>query len=104
MKLKKILLIMLLATSSASFASGDEELISGAEEVATEVQPITTFLQESLHSFKMGSALVAIALLTDYVLVELDVNPWKESMLEQGYNFVKDGICKVLGKSDVKEV
>lgn len=91
---------MLLATSSASFASGDEELITGAEEVE---QPITTFLQDSLHSLKFFSKIAVIALLTDDILVELDVNPWKESMLEQGYNFVKDGICKALGKSNDEE-
>lgn len=96
MKFKKnILLLMMLTLSAPSFASGDDEIITLEEK---ETRQIDNYLDEFMHSLSIATTIGGIALLTDHLLVELDINPWEESALEKCSSFFKNSVYSLINR------
>ena len=85
---------MMLTLSAPSFASGDDEIIP--EE--TPIKKCDSYLDEFKHSLSMTVTIAGIALLTDHLLVELEVNPWEESVLEKCSSFLKNSVYSLVNR------
>lgn len=97
MKFKKnILLLMMLTLSAPSFASGDDEIIK--EETQTETEQDSSYLDEFKRSCKIAATIGGIGVLVDYLLVELEINPWEESVLEKCGSGLRSGVYSLINR------
>lgn len=96
MKFKKnILLLMMLALSAPSFASGDDDIIKPEEINLTQEND---YLDEFMNSLSIATTIGGICLLTDHLLVQLEINPWEESALEKCGSFLSNSVYSLVNK------